>query len=150
MDYRGGASLRYSASGTVEAGHRTYFNPGDIAVWFARLNRYVITKYPASPPRRKVLTFALRGLALTFTITPLMADLVSATSQLKSQHPTEFGDSDAMAQVYVLFIFAYSTGALVGPAVAGLLKTHAGWATIALACACGVACVPIIAESRRC
>ena len=80
-----------------------------------------------------------------------MADLVSATFQLKSQHPTEFGDSDALAQVHGLFIFAYSTGALVGPAVVGLLKTHAGWgaATIALACACGFACVPIIAESRR-
>lgn len=80
-----------------------------------------------------------------------MADLVVATTQLKQDHPELFGDSDPLAQVYGLFIFAYSSGALVGPAVAGVLKTHAGWgaAMIALAGACGVACVPIIAESRR-
>jgi MFS family permease len=92
-----------------------------------------------------------QGLALTFINTPVVADLVVATTQLKQDHLELFGDSDPLAQVYGLFIFAYSSGALVGPAVVGVLKTQVGWgaAMIALACACGVACVPIIAESGR-
>lgn len=78
-----------------------------------------------------------------------MSDLVSAASQLQRDHPTEFGDAEILAQVYGLFILAYASGALVGPAVAGLLKANVGWgaATSALAGACGLACLPVVLET---
>ena len=89
------------------------------------------------------------GLALAFLMPPLLSDLVSATVQMKQDHPERFGDSEALAQVYALFICAFSCGALVGPALAGAFKILTGWggATLTLAIICAVACVPVLVFS---
>jgi MFS family permease len=75
-----------------------------------------------------------------------ITDLSVAATDLKRERPHEFGDSGALAQALGLYVFSYSCGSLVGPTAAGLIKTRVGWgaATVILACACAVACIPIV------
>ncbi|KAG8526572.1 uncharacterized protein KY384_008773 [Bacidia gigantensis] len=64
-------------------------------------------------------------------------------------------DAGASTQAFGLFVFAFSCGSFVGPAVAGIIKAKTDWgtATLILACVCALTCVPIFfktsASSRR-
>lgn len=80
-------------------------------------------------------------------ITPsCLSDLSAAATDLKRENPREFGDLGASSQAYGLFVFSYSCGCLVGPTVIGIINANADWsaATLTLAFACAVACIPIV------
>lgn len=74
------------------------------------------------------------------------SDLSAAATALKRERSREFGDLDVSTQAFGLFAFAYSCGSIVGPTVVGLIKAKAHWgqATLTLAFACTVACIPIV------
>lgn len=88
-------------------------------------------------------------------ITPFcVSDLSAAAVEIKLGQAKQFDDSAGLALAFGLFLFSYSCGSLVGPTVAGVLKAKASWgaATVALATACVVGCVPfglLIVRRRR-
>lgn len=75
-----------------------------------------------------------------------ISDLSAAATELKRDHPREFGDLGALSQAFGLFVFSYSCGSLAGPTIVGVIKAKADWgaATSVLASACALACVPIV------
>ena len=75
-----------------------------------------------------------------------VSDLTAAATDLKNEHPEQFGKSGALTQAFGLFVFAYSCGTFVGPTVSGVLKTKLsfGAATLIIACCCAIAIVPIV------
>jgi len=80
-------------------------------------------------------------------ITPsCVSDLTAAASDLKREHPLEFGASGASSQAFGLFVFSYSCGCLFGPTLVGVIKAKASWgtATLIMAAVCAAACVPIV------
>ena len=91
--------------------------------------------------------FTQPGLSFVWIQPACFADLSTAASDLKREHPSDFDDgSGASSQAFGLFVFAYSCGCLIGPTVAGILKAKVSWgaATLILACACIAACIPIV------
>ena len=74
-----------------------------------------------------------------------MSDISSAADELKRERPDEFRDL-GRTQPFGLYVFSYSLGSFVGPAVAGVIKAKASWgaATLILAAVCALACVPIV------
>lgn len=80
-------------------------------------------------------------------ITPSCLSALSAAAQdLKHERPREFGNFDVSSQTYGLFIFSYSCGFIIGPAIVGIIKAKADWsaATLALASVCAATCIPIV------
>ena len=79
-----------------------------------------------------------------------ISDLSAAATELKRDHPREFGDLGALSQAFGLFVFSYSCGSLAGPTIVGVIKAKADWgaATSVLASACALACVPIVSFTR--
>lgn len=75
-----------------------------------------------------------------------ISDLSAAADKLKRERPQEFGALGVSAQAFGLFIFSYSCGSLIGPIVAGVIKSNMDWsaATLTLALVCVMACVPIV------
>lgn len=84
------------------------------------------------------------GFGIVWIIPYCVGDLSAAATDLKLNHPEEFGDSDGLALAFGLYVFSYSCGFLLGPTVAGVIKAKASWsaATLALALTCVVACLP--------
>lgn len=86
------------------------------------------------------------GFGLVWIIPFCVSDLSFTAANLKLDRPHEFGNSDGLALAFGLYVFSYSCGFLVGPTVAGVIKAEASWgaATLTLALACMVACVPFV------
>lgn len=72
---------------------------------------------------------AFIGLAITFMVTPVVAEIVHSVDEKEKERPGIFGKG-ATAQAYGLFNCAFATGSIVGPLFAGLIKHHAGWAAM--------------------
>ncbi|KAL8637998.1 MAG: hypothetical protein Q9228_004801, partial [Teloschistes exilis] len=64
---------------------------------------------------------ALTGFGTTMMLSPLAADMCAIVSQLGEDHRSLFGPGGAFAKAYGLFNTALAVGAMVGPALAGLL-----------------------------
>lgn len=75
-----------------------------------------------------------------------MADLTSAAASLKQERPSQFKNSDIIAQGFALNVFAYSAGMVAGPTLVSSIKVKAGWgsATLFMAGACIAATIPIV------
>ena len=92
------------------------------------------------------LYLLLLGLGFVWVQPACIADLSTAAGELKRERPRDFGNSGAQSQAFGLFVFSYSCGCLVGPTVAGVLRTKVSWgaSTLILACACVAATIPIV------
>jgi MFS family permease len=76
---------------------------------------------------------ALLALALTFVITPMMAEIAYAVdAKAKRRPPGFFGKNGAYAQAYGLFNMAWAAGSMIGPLLGGLVNERAGWAVTTL------------------
>lgn len=98
-------------------------------------------------PRRK-------GIGMVWINPFCVSDLSAAAIEIKLEHAKQFGDSAGRAVAFSLFLFAYSCGFLIGPMVAGVVKAKMSWgaATVALATACVMGCIPfglLILRRRR-
>lgn len=86
------------------------------------------------------------GFGTTMILSPLAADMCAIVSQLGEDHRSLFGPSGAFAKAYGLFNTALAVGAMVGPALAGLLYEIEGWnvAVWAMAILCASGTVPVV------
>jgi MFS family permease len=83
--------------------------------------------------QHKVLFCALLvliGAALTFVISPLMAEITYCVEAMERKRPGIFGKTGAYAQAYGLFVSAFAVGSLIGPLWGGLVNDSAGWGTM--------------------
>ena len=87
-----------------------------------------------------------KGLGLVWMLPACVSDLSAAATELQRENPDGFGSLNASGQAFGLFVFSYSCGSFVGPAVAGVIRAKASWsaATTTLAVACALACIPIV------
>jgi MFS family permease len=90
------------------------------------------------------------GLGFVWIIPSCVPELSAAATELKREYPKEFGESDGLSLAFGLYVFSYSCGFLVGPTLAGIIKAKASWgaATVVLASACVVACIPFLVLLR--
>ncbi|KAH7324582.1 major facilitator superfamily domain-containing protein [Stachybotrys elegans] len=75
---------------------------------------------------------ALIGIAMCMIMTPVLSDIFDAVEELENEKPGRFGEYGAFAQAYGLFEFSYAGGVLLGPILAGWLKTEYGWSGLTL------------------
>ncbi|KAF2150252.1 MFS general substrate transporter [Myriangium duriaei CBS 260.36] len=88
---------------------------------------------------------ALLGTALTFALTPIMAEITYCVEAMVAKAPKgTFGEKGAMAQAYGLFNMAFAAGSMLGPLLGGLIVEGAGWkvATLVLGILSAVWAVP--------
>lgn len=91
----------------------------------------------------------LIGLGLTAVLNPLMAEISYVAEErgdinVSGPGKSGNGDSKAFAQAYAVFLMAYSTGDVVGPLLAGLIRDRVGWGTmcLVLGLVSGMAAIP--------
>ncbi|CUM68122.1 uncharacterized protein PRCAT00005839001 [Priceomyces carsonii] len=75
---------------------------------------------------------ALNGAAFSLIFSPIMGELCKIVSVVEAQNPGRFGPGKGMGQVYGLFNFSFSLGALIGPFHAGGVYLKVGWNTTVL------------------
>ncbi|KAK8131362.1 MFS general substrate transporter [Apiospora sp. TS-2023a] len=83
----------------------------------------------------EVATFAdlsCIGVAMCMIMTPVLSDIFDSVEDLEAERQGRFGPYGAYAQAYGLFEFSYSGGVLIGPLLAGWLKTQYAWSGLTL------------------
>ncbi|KIW13504.1 hypothetical protein PV08_08692 [Exophiala spinifera] len=84
----------------------------------------------------------LLGAATTLVMISLMAEFSKVCDAKVRQDPDLFAGKSAYGQSYSIFNVAWAAGSLLGPLIAGAIKSSAGWKTMtwsmALWCAVGV------------
>lgn len=84
----------------------------------------------------------LLGAATTLVMISLMAEFSKVCDAKVRQDPDLFAGKSAYAQSYSIFNVAWAAGSLLGPLIAGAIKSSSGWKTMtwtmALWCAVGV------------
>lgn len=89
---------------------------------------------------------ALIGLCVAVTAPPLMIEINSGVEDAEKLYPGLCGKKGGVAQGYGLFICAFAGGTLVGPLLAGFIREHYSWGTMAwvLGLVSGVTAVPVV------
>ncbi|KAK6219470.1 hypothetical protein LQW54_002203 [Pestalotiopsis sp. IQ-011] len=72
---------------------------------------------------------AIIGVSLSFSNTPLMAEITYVIMEKAEDNPGIFGEKGAYGIGYGLFTMAFAAGGVVGPLWAGYVKAMAGWGT---------------------
>lgn len=72
---------------------------------------------------------AIIGVSLSFSNTPLMAEITYVIMEKAEDNPGIFGEKGAYGIGYGLFTMAFAAGGVVGPLWAGYVKASAGWGT---------------------
>ncbi|KAH6652722.1 major facilitator superfamily domain-containing protein, partial [Truncatella angustata] len=72
---------------------------------------------------------ALAGTALSFSNTPLMAEITYVIVQKSEENPGIFGEKGVYGMGYGLFTMAFALGGVIGPLWAGYVNDSAGWGT---------------------
>lgn len=84
----------------------------------------------------------LLGAATTLVMISLLAEFSKVCDAKVRQEPNLFAGKSAYAQSYSIFNVAWAAGSLLGPLIAGAVKSSAGWKTMtwtmSLWCAVGV------------
>ncbi|KAK6074347.1 vesicular amine transporter [Seiridium cupressi] len=70
---------------------------------------------------------AITGVALSFSNTPLMAEITYVIVQKDKENPGLFGEKGVYGMGYGLFTMAFAAGGVVGPLWAGYVNDSAGW-----------------------
>ncbi|KAI1869305.1 uncharacterized protein JN550_005935 [Neoarthrinium moseri] len=78
------------------------------------------------------VALAFIGLAMCMVMTPVLSEVFAAVEDLEREKPGRFGAYGAFAQAYGLFELFYAAGSLLGPVLAGWLKTQFSWASMTL------------------
>jgi nitrate/nitrite transporter NarK len=73
---------------------------------------------------------AILGLALSFSATPLLAEISYVIDEKAERNPGIFGERGAYGIGYGLFTMAFALGGTVGPLWAGYVNASAGWGTM--------------------
>lgn len=79
-----------------------------------------------------VVLVTLLGFLLMGVLSPAMAEMSKAVTQIEARHPGIYGKSKGFGQAYGLFNVGYSIGSLIGPFHSGETRKHAGWNTMVL------------------
>jgi hypothetical protein len=84
---------------------------------------------------------ALMGVTLTFSNTPLMAEITYVIDAKEARHPGIWGEKGVYGIGYGLFTTAFALGGTIGSIMAGYIEAGPGWGTmtwtLAIWCAVG-------------
>jgi MFS family permease len=72
---------------------------------------------------------AIAGVAMSFSNTPLMAEITYVIVEKAEENPGIFGEKGVYGMGYGLFTMAFAAGGVVGPLWAGYVNVSAGWGT---------------------
>lgn len=70
------------------------------------------------------------GVTLSFSNTPLMAEISYAIEAEEKAHPGVFGDQGAYGLGYGLFCTSFALGGTIGALMSGYVMAGEGWATL--------------------
>lgn len=73
---------------------------------------------------------ALMGVTLTFSNTPLMAEITYAIEAEEAKRPGVFGQKGVYGLAYGLFCTSYALGGSIGALMSGYVMAGAGWSTL--------------------
>lgn len=82
---------------------------------------------------------SLMGVALTFSNTPLMAEITYAIEAEEAKNPGVFGKKGVYGLGYGMFCTSYALGGSIGALMSGYIINGAGWGTLTWALAIWVA-----------
>jgi MFS family permease len=80
-----------------------------------------------SSPGLELTLLAFIGVSFVLLLTPAMAEVSSFGKKKAETHPGEFGESGATAQCCGLLNMSLAIGGVLGPLLAGFIRSAGGW-----------------------
>ncbi|PSR89040.1 major facilitator superfamily domain-containing protein, partial [Coniella lustricola] len=87
---------------------------------------------------------ALMGVTLTFSNTPLMAEITYAIEAEEKKNPGVFGEAGVYGLGYGLFCTSFALGGTIGALLSGYVMAGAGWTTLTWALAIWMAGAAVV------